>query len=41
MNGTITEEEQKQLDDFGQIESDYSKIKEDAKKYDELASKNK
>lgn len=41
MNGEITEEEQKQLDDFGQIESDYSKIKEDAKKYDELASKNK
>lgn len=41
MNGTITEEEQKQLDEFIQIESDYSKIKEDANKYDELASKKK
>lgn len=43
MNGTISEEEKKLLEDYELIESDYSKIKADSEKYEELlaAKKNK
>jgi len=39
MNGTITEEEKKQLEEYEQIESNYKKIKTDSEKYEQLPSK--
>ena len=41
MNGTITEEEKKKLEEYKQIESDYNKIKTDSEKYEELLAKRK